>query len=422
MTDGSLKMWGRRAKDHLKGAPATALALSRMRALLQENTSRRSLAQAQRQVAQRGVTVPASEPEVRAALRARLHARGLQPVSKSLGDLHVFLLYGCEGWTSILPRALAPFGEVTEFDHVAAGYRAEPGALAMPRRDELEKAIKGAFFKANARRPVDVVVAYASGFWTTAELFHDFAAAGAVTFNFCWDDKPHWPGKPVGGRYPTPAEFASEVDLNLTNAPESVVRYAAHGGLAMFWPEAAHPEVHRPYPGPFELDVSFVGARYGQRPAFIERLQSEGIRVACFGHGWPDGSLSEAELVRLYSRSRINLGFAGIGHSMKLMCLKGRDFEVPMSGGLYLTQDNPELALVYRVGEEIVTYRDARECATQIRGLLADPERANAIRQAGRTRALRDHSYLARWSSVFEMAGVLRAADVGDTSTPHSRP
>ena len=79
-------------------------------------------------------------------------------------------------------------------------------------------------------------------------------------------------------------------------------------------------------------------------------LKKAGIDIAAFGKGWPGGTLSDREMVELYSRSRINLGFSGIGSSRRLCHLKGRDFEVPMSGGLYLTQDHPELELVYKVG------------------------------------------------------------------------
>jgi spore maturation protein CgeB len=89
------------------------------------------------------------------------------------------------------------------------------------------------------------------------------------------------------------------------------------------------------------------------------------------------------------------------------MCLKGRDFEVPTSGGLYLTQDNPELSLVFDVGKEILTYKDEEECARIIREILADPQRADEIREAGRARSLRDHTYLARWTSPLTIAGLL---------------
>ena len=101
----------------------------------------------------------------------------------------------------------------------------------------------------------------------------------AVIFNFNWDDKLGFHGRMVGGRWTGPAALASVVDVNLTNAPESCIKYFAEGGLAMFWPEAAHPDIHKPYDLPFEYDVSFVGGKYGWRPKFIARLQKMGIKV-----------------------------------------------------------------------------------------------------------------------------------------------
>lgn len=81
-----------------------------------------------------------------------------------------------------------------------------------------------------------------------------------------------------------------------------------------------------------------------------------------------------------------------------------------MSGGLYVTQNNPELKLVYDVGQEIVTYRAERDCAKTILDLLSDDANAAQIRDAGRKRALRDHTYDIRWTTLFETAGLLRHA------------
>jgi len=264
-----------------------------------------------------------------------------------------------------------------------------------------------AFYKANAESQVDIVVGYVSGFTTAPKILQKMGEAGAVIFNFSWDDKLGFSGRMVGGRWIGPAALASVVDLNLTNAPESCGKYFAEGGFAMFWPEAAHSDIHKPYDLPFEYDVSFVGGKYGWRPKFIARLQKMGVSVTCFGNGWGNGSLSDEEMVKLYSRSRINLGFAGVGHSKKLMCLKGRDFEVPMSGGLYLTQNNQELSLVYDAGKELVTYKDAKDCAKKINWLLAHPDEADDIRKAGRMRALRDHTWEKRFGDAFKMAGII---------------
>ena len=82
-----------------------------------------------------------------------------------------------------------------------------------------------------------------------------------------------------------------------------------------------------------------------------------------------------------------------------------------------MTQDHPELALVYNVGEEIVTYRDEADCADKIRELLADPVKADRIRRAGRARALRDHTWDRRFAEAFELIGVLE-----ERAPAHSAP
>ncbi len=347
-----------------------------------------------------------TEEEVRRALRSRLASRGSAPTPKRRGDLHVFLAYRLANWEAVLPRELRRFGRVTEFEWGSLGFDHRVGNW-IEQRPVMNRAMLERFRSAHAEQPVDCVVGYLSGHAVSPEMVGTMARAGTAVFNFCWDDKLRFRGPRVGGWRTGPAAIARCVDLNLTNAPSSVLRYRVEGSLALFWPEGASPEVHRPYEGDFEFDVSFVGKRYGWRPAFLSKLERAGIRVEAFGSGWPNGPLDDAEMVRLYSRSRINLGFGGIGYSRRLLCLKGRDFEVPMSGGLYLTQENPELSLVYDVGREIVTYQDEADCAEKIRCLLNTPREAAEIRARGRSRALRDHTWEARFAKLFELAGLL---------------
>jgi spore maturation protein CgeB len=263
------------------------------------------------------------------------------------------------------------------------------------------------YFEAHKIQPIDAVVGYLSGQNTSPEILRIMANAGSIIFNFCWDDKLSFRGRKLGGRWTGVAAIASAVDLNLTNTSDSIVKYTGEGGIAVFWPEGADPDIHKPYDIPFEYDVSFVGQKYGWRPRFIKKLRKYGINVTTFGSGWENGPLSEEEMVRVYSKSRINLGFSGVGFSRKLMCLKGRDFEVPMSGGLYLTQDNPELSLVYEIGKEIVTYKDEKDCAEKIKWLLTDQENADKIRKAGRERALREHTWSKRFEKIFVLSGLM---------------
>ncbi|HZZ42802.1 MAG TPA: glycosyltransferase [Tepidisphaeraceae bacterium] len=374
----------------------------------QEKRARIGLAHYQLEARKLGITCPAGA-ELKAAVSARLAATGRAGIkAKPKGGLHLFLPYGVENWERVLPRSLAPFGEVSEFEWRSRGFN-DSGSPAtwVKVREEMNREMWRAFEAAHANRPVDVVCAYVSGYTVGPEILRKMAGAGAVILNFCYDDKVTFPGPLFGGRYASPASIADAVDLNLTCAPACVVKYAVHGGLGMFWPEAAHPEVHRPYDVPFEFDAVLPGSGYGWRPRFVAELRKLGIDARGFGKGWPSGPLSDEELVRLYSRSRIVLGSGGIGHSRKLMCLKGRDFEVPMAGGLYLTSNNPELSLCFDVGKEILTYTDAADCARTIRRLLDHPEEAAQIRQAGRERSLRDHTYEARWGEAFRMVGLL---------------
>ena len=392
-------------KKTLKKVSFVVKANSLVKGYLQEEKAHRELARHQLKALKKGIKPP-NEEDLKQSLRQQLANRSSGCPPKPKGDLHIFLAYYISSWEKILPLSLEPFGKVTTFDWRAHGFDdRQPDWLNQ--RDQMNAAMLEAFHQANRTEPVDVVIGYLSGYNTSPKTLQKMAQAGAVIFNFCWDDKLSFSGKKLGGRYTGPAGIAHAVDLNLTNSPDSLIKYAVKGGLAMFWPEAAHPDVHRPYNTPFEFDVSFAGGCYGQRPSFIKKLARHKITVECFGHGWPNGPLPSEEMIKLYSRSRINLGFAGIGYSRRLMCLKGRDFEVTMSGGLYLTQNNPELSLVFDVGNEILTYRNEDDCSNIIKKLLAEPDRAEAIRKAGRKRCLSDHSYHARWSQIFQIAGLL---------------
>jgi len=339
-------------------------------------------------------------------LKKRFDGRKITVKPKQKGQLHIFVPYYLFNWESVIPKTLRLFGKVTEFDWGKKGFD-ERSADWLKKREKMNTEMLRVYFEASKIQPVDVVVGYLSGLNTSPQTIQKMANAGSVIFNFCLDDKLSFRGRKAGGRWTGVAAIASAVDLNLTNTPDSIVKYAGEDGIAIFWPEGADPDVHKPYDLPFEYDVSFVGQKYGWRPAFIKRLGRYGINVTTFGSGWENGPLSEEEMIKLYSKSRINLGFSGVRFSKKLMCLKGRDFEVPMSGGLYLTQDNPELSLVYKIGEEIVTYKDEKDCAEKIKWLLADHKKADSIRKAAREKALKEHTWSKRFEQIFVLSGIM---------------
>ena len=122
------------------------------------------------------------------------------------------------------------------------------------------------------------------------------------------------------------------------------------------------------------------------------------------------GVLSDAALVEMYSRSRINLGFSTCGDTHlgadRIVQIRLRDFEVPMSGGFYLVEHLDELREFFEFGREIETYRSREEMLDKIRFYLAHDEERDRIRQAGRARCLRDHTWQRRFATAFEQMGL----------------
>jgi spore maturation protein CgeB len=108
------------------------------------------------------------------------------------------------------------------------------------------------------------------------------------------------------------------------------------------------------------------------------------------------------------NRSRINLGMGGIGYSESLTNVKGRDFEIPgTGGGMYLTSFNPDLALHFRVGEEIICYRSREELIELIRYYLQHEDEAEDIARRAYERSLKEHRWLHRYLKILDILDIV---------------
>ena len=154
---------------------------------------------------------------------------------------------------------------------------------------------------------------------------------------------------------------------------------------------------------PKDIDVVFVGRKYGRRGEMIERLRALGIDARGFGRDWESGEVSQETMIELFNRARIVLGMGETPEEeIDVLQIKGRDFEVPMCGALYLTQHNPDLQPFFRFGEDIDTYRNEDELIGKVRYYLDHPEHAERIRRNARQRSLREHTWEARFQTAFE--------------------
>lgn len=350
----------------------------------------------------RGLSVPDPDAIARAVQARR---PGLAPVPR--GAQRILAIFHDYNWerTALLP-ALAKFGNVVQydwrekFDHGRKEWR--KGLKEAMNRDLL------CFASALAReRPLHFIFTYLSGELVAPETVRQLSDLGAPVVNLALNDKEAFVGRVREGLAMGVRDICRHFDLCWTSTRDAVEKYCVEGATPLYLPEGANPEVHRPYEVEKTIDATFVGQCYGNRPAVVNALREAGIRVEAFGPGWPSGPLPTEEMVRTYSRSRINLGFGGVAGHRETYCLKGRDFEVPMSGGLYLTEEHEELSRFYEVGKEIVTYRGIEDLISKIRRLLANPGEAEAIRVAGRARALREHTWEMRFSKILGILGII---------------
>ncbi|GAG53061.1 unnamed protein product, partial [marine sediment metagenome] len=113
-------------------------------------------------------------------------------------------------------------------------------------------------------------------------------------------------------------------DLHLSNSIEPMRWYIAKGQACYYFPQAIDPKIYFPKERTRDIDVSFVGAAYGWRLEFIDKLKKNGIPIECFGPGWDNGPVEDIR--EIFWRSKINLGIGFTGMSKKLTCIKARDF------------------------------------------------------------------------------------------------
>ena len=147
-----------------------------------------------------------------------------------------------------------------------------------------------------------------------------------------------------------------------------------------------------------------------------EMIFGKGVAVADVTRADVDTSafggprLLQRDLIRMFSQSRVSLGFATAGEShlakRRLTHLRLREFEAPMSGALYLTEDQPELAEYFEPGTELLTYIDRDDLLDKARYYLAHQEQSERVRAAGLHRARRDHTWQQRFAELFAALGL----------------
>jgi spore maturation protein CgeB len=292
-------------------------------------------------------------------------------------------------------------------------------------RPRLSDALLSQVTKTHTNQPIDLFFSYFYNACVEPGVIRQIGSLGIATTNwFC----------NASYQFHLVSEIAPEYDFCLVPEKFRLEDYRRAGANPIYCQEAANPEIYRPHPGREKYDAGFIGQAYGERPALIEWLADHRVDVRVWGQGWEifrkrrpsffgryhltddgvpkiparliGGILSDEELVRNFSRTKINLGFAGCwtneNAAERITQIRLRDFEVPMSGGFYLTEHQDELAEYFEIDSEIVCYRNKEELIDKIRFYLKRSDLRERIRNAGRRRCLSDHTWEKRFKVAFK--------------------
>lgn len=177
-----------------------------------------------------------------------------------------------------------------------------------------------------------------------------------------------------------------------------------------------------------DIPVSFVGSltwAHGERIRAMNRVVREtpleiwtarprllsrgALRPAFWTAWWNTRHLMRRSHGEVYGRGlyevmlrskiavNVHIGVAGgLAGNMRM-------FEATGCGALLLTEEAPNLAELFRPGEEVVAYADTDDLIAKIRHYLAHPEEASRIAAAGQGRT---HSQYSTQARAREIAGI----------------
>ena len=161
---------------------------------------------------------------------------------------------------------------------------------------------------------------------------------------------------------------------------------------------ALYRNFHVASPRTYEHEMVLVGGYNPRRGELVERLldlpleiygrwgKQARSRPALKRHIRSRGVWGEA-LLRVYNGSKIVLNITNWDPA-RYVALNQRVFDVPATGAFLLTDYSPELEEHFRLGDEIVCYRDVEELRDKARYFLAHEAEREAIARRGYRRAL----------------------------------
>jgi len=346
-------------------------------------------------------------------------------------------------WEANLQMPLRELGhQLISIDHpwVSKGYDCDP---TDPEQKELVEKGRGEFCEQliekikqeHQKQPIDLFFSYFSSAHVDKSAIQEIKSLGIPTVNWYCN---------ASYQFHLIEEVASAFDYCLVPEKFRLEDYKRVGANPIYCQEAANPTVYHPYETAQKYDVTFVGQRYGSRPTFVDALHNNSVDVRVWGPYWQEIAkqqprksswkkfkdkirgrntseplpsekcgppLSDQDLIKLYSESKISLGFSSVAEtpedgSPPIKQVRLRDFEATMSGAFYMVEALDELTEFFEPDKEIVFFHDENDLVEKAKYYLKNENEREKIRAAGLKRALAEHTWQHRFQFVFQKMGL----------------
>ena len=215
--------------------------------------------------------------------------------------------------------------------------------------------------------------------------------------------------------------YLAYCDWFTTSDPNHQWRYRGQYGLkSKFLPFGYDAEAVAKFSMPFadrDIQLSFVGARDRYREYIVKKLASKGIKVSCYGTGWPNGSLSQEKFYDVIGRSRYALNLSNsaswdarfllrypmaLGRNLKsnktIEQLKARHLEIAALGACQFSFYTSGMEHLFDIGRDIYVYPNIDELAYMVSRITDDEAAMAASRASKKVEGL---SYQKQFSRLF---------------------
>jgi len=174
-----------------------------------------------------------------------------------------------------------------------------------------------------------------------------------------------------------------------------------------------------------DMDFTFVGRIYGYRNRDCRYLRRKaGLRVYGAGARLVNLGFSSfrgcsripglmgqpiadyAKVNEIWNRSRISYTPLGSSIDPRALQIKGRVFQMGLSGTLMLCDNHPELARYYEPGKDFVAFEDLEDCVEKAKYYLAHEAERARIAKAYHDRTKAQHLWQLRFVKLFQNIGL----------------